>query len=215
MDIKAVCFDMDGTLIRRTDSVRYLCTLNGKADELVRIEALECDGSISWIAADHLKARLVKGLPVADVKDKFRQSVGLIGNIERVTAYLRERGIRSVLITAGPIQVARILGERFDFDGVYGSLYEVRAQKFTGKISRHLGEHGKVKCLEEFCGKNGISLDQCVAIGDSESDIEVFERCRYSIAINYSEAVAGEASEHIVTDDLSDVCPILERWLAE
>ena len=214
MEIKAVCFDMDGTLIRNTDSVRYLCTLNGNTDALEKIEELESKGEISWIDADHQKARLVEGLHVADVKDKFSRGIELIKNIEQMAVYLRDRGVQSVLITAGPIQVAQILGAQFGFDGVYGSLYEVQGHRFTGRISRHLGDHGKVGCLEDFCLKNGISLDQCVAIGDSESDIEIFEKCRLSIAINCSDAAKGKATEQIVTDDLSDVCPILEQWLA-
>lgn len=36
--IKAVYFDMDGTLITNTNSVEYLCILNGKADEVRDIE---------------------------------------------------------------------------------------------------------------------------------------------------------------------------------
>ena len=60
-----------------------------------------------------------------------------------------------------------------------------------------------------------ITLEHCVAIGDSESDIEVFKACGRSIAINYSDAAARAASECIVTQDLSDVLGLLESWLAE
>ncbi len=215
MKIKAVCFDMDGTLIRNTDSVRYLCTLNGNSDALKEIEKLESDGDISWIEADHLKARLISGLHVAQVREKFKANIELIQNIEQVVVYLRESGIRSVLITAGPIQVASVLGTQFGFDGVYGSLYEVENQKFTGEIVHHLGADGKVRCLEDFCSKHGIGFDQCVAIGDSESDVDVFKMCERSIGINYSDAIEGKASEHIITEDLSDVIGILESWLAE
>jgi len=37
------CFDMDGTLIRNTNSVRYLCCLNGKEDEVLEIENREVE----------------------------------------------------------------------------------------------------------------------------------------------------------------------------
>ncbi len=215
MKIEAVCFDMDGTLIRNTDSVSYLCVLNGNLEALKEIEKLESDGIISWIDADYKKALLIKGLYIDEVEGKFKSNMKFIQNIDQVLMYLREREIKSVLVTAGPIQVAKIFDAQFGFDGIYSSLYEVIDRKFTGKIISHLGNEGKLNCLDDFCLKNNISLNHCVAIGDSASDIDIFERCGRSIAINYSDAVIGEASEYIITDDLSVVIDILESWLLE
>lgn len=204
---------MDGTLIRNTDSVRFLCMLNNSLEKLKRLERLETDKSISWIEADHLKAELIKGLDLGDAVRGFTDNVEFVKNVEHVLTYLRERGVQSVLITVGPIQVANIVGTKFGFDGVYGSLYEVKDQEFTGRITTHLGHGGKLACLQDFCAKNGICFDQCVAIGDSESDVEVFRKCIKSIAVNYSDALKGEASEYIVTDDFLDIIDVLRLWL--
>jgi phosphoserine phosphatase len=215
MKIEAVCLDMDGTLIRNTDSVRYLCTLNKSSEELEKIECREDNKSISWIEADYLKAALISGLDLAEVEDRFIRDVRLIKNIDQVLQYLRGRRMKSVLITAGPIQVANVLGREFDFDAVYGSQYELKNHEFTGRITGHLGNDGKLNCLKNFCAKYSIGLDHCVAIGDSESDILIFRKCGKSIAINYTDALKGEASAYIITDDLSDIIDILKSWLAE
>lgn len=212
MKIEAVCFDMDGTLIRNTDSVKFLCMLNNNLDELDKIQCRENDGDISWIEADYLKAGLIKGLNLTEVEDNFKRYIRLIQNIELVMRYLRERRIMSALITAGPTQIADILGGEFGFDNVYGSHYEVKNREFTGKIMTHLGSDGKLNCLKEFCIKNSISLDHCVAVGDSESDLDIFNKCGRSIAINYSTALKGNASEYIITEDLSDIIPALDSW---
>jgi len=82
MKIEAVCFDMDGTLIRNTDSVGYLCMLNGKSNALREIKKLESSGRISRVDADHLKARLIKGLSIADVENRFGHDVKLNRNID-------------------------------------------------------------------------------------------------------------------------------------
>ncbi len=214
MKIEALCFDMDGTLIRNTDSVRYLCTLSNNLKELEQIECLENEKSISWIQADYLKAELIKGLELGKVEDMFEDNIEFIQNIGQVLTYLTKKGIRSALVTAGPIQVAEIVGRKFGFDGVFGSIYEVRNRKFTGEIIIHLGNVGKLSRFEDFCGNHGIGLTHCVAIGDSESDVDVFEKCGRSIAINYSDALKGKASEHITTDNLSDIIDILESWIA-
>jgi phosphoserine phosphatase len=215
MKIKSVCFDMDGTLIRNTNSVRYLCELNGHLDALEEIEELEDKGKISWVEADHLKAPLIEGLALASVETEFGRRIELIQNIERVLAYLKARRMSSVLITAGPIQVANVLATGFDFDAVYGSEYEVKGKRFTGRMTNHLGNDGTLRCLRAFGEEHRIPLEHCVAIGDSESDIEVFKACGRSIAINYSDAAAEAASACIITEDIADILDVLESWLAE
>ena len=206
-------FDLDGTIIRNMDSVKYLCSLNNSLDKLKKIEFLEDNHKVSWIEADYLKAELIKGLSLKDVSDKFDEKIELIRNLESVLTCLNEKGLKSVLITAGPIRVANIIAVKFGFDAVYGSLYEVKDGKFTGHISTHLGSKGKVNCLNDFCMRRGISSDQCAAIGDSGSDIDIFERCSKSIAINCSDELKGRASEYIITDDLLDIIEIIESWL--
>ncbi len=121
---------MDGTLIRNTDSVKYLCILINNLKELEKIEYHQNDKSILWIEADHLKADLITGLDLKDLEDKFKDNVELVQNVEQVLIYLRQKRVMSVLITAGPIQVANILGTKFGFDGVYGGLYEVKDREF-------------------------------------------------------------------------------------
>jgi phosphoserine phosphatase len=189
--------------------------LNNNLKELEKIQCREDDGNISWIEADYLKAKLIKGLELEAIKDNFAKSIRLIQNIDKVLLFLKKRQTGSVLITSGPTQVADILGKKYSFDSVYGSEYEVKDYKFTGRIKTHLNNDGKLKCLTDYCTRSGIDLEHCVAVGDSESDIAVFKECGRSIAINYSDALRGTASEYIITDDLFDIMDILKSWLAE
>lgn len=183
---KAVYFDMDGTLIRNTDSVQYLCTLNGRYDELMKIEKMEDSNEVCWVEADYLKSKLIQGMHQDRIKESFDKEISLITGIKECLIHIRERGMKSVLITAGPIDVAYALAERFEFDAVYGSEYEVVNGVYTGKIIKHLDGTGKLDGLIDFCQKHDFSLKECIAVGDSASDIEVFEKCRKRIAINYS-----------------------------
>lgn len=208
--INAVCFDMDGTLVRNTDSVKYLCELSGHMDAFDKINRVKSQGKISWIEADHLKAKLIEGLDLTRVESEFEGYIHLIQNIEPVLTNLKERRIRTVLITAGPVQVARVLEKRFGFDSAFGSQYEDNGTKFTGRIVHHLGSSGKLICLRNFCLDNNLSLENCAAVGDSESDIDIFRACGKSIAINSSRAAAEAASKSIITDDLVDILAFLQ-----
>ena len=93
----------------------------------------------------------------------------------------------------------------FRFDKIYGSLYEIENGVFSGRILSHLGDSGKLDSLISFCKENNIELEEVVSIGDSASDIKVFEKSGKSIAINYSSILIGKADVYIRTNDLCDV----------
>lgn len=203
--VKLACFDMDGTLIRNINSVRYLCKINGYLDEVLDIEMQEEENKLDWIEADYKKAKLMKGLKIDKIKSEFNTEIMLIKNIKEVIQKLKERKIKSILVTAGPIQVAKIIGDKFDFDKAYGSRYEVKDKMFTGNIIKHLGASGKLDSLISYCNKNNILLNECISIGDSDSDLELFKKCKKSIAINYSDVLVGKADIYIKTNDIKDI----------
>ncbi len=202
---KLVCFDMDGTLITNTNSVEYLCTLMGRRKEVKDIEDKVDKDEISWIEADYIKARLFKGLEVNRIEEEFSNHIELIRNVEEVLKILKINGLQAILVTAGPIQVAEVLGKQFKFDNVYGSAYEVKNGRFTGNILNHLGDSGKLESLKQYCEVNAIAMNEVVAIGDSASDIKVFENSGRSIAINYSYKLEGRADYYLKTNNLMKI----------
>lgn len=202
---KIFCFDMDGTLIRNTNSVKYLCEINNQLDKLLEIEDMENQKEISWIEADYIKAKLIKGLNLGKVSNCFADSIKFIKNIDYVIKYIKKQNMKCILVTAGPIQVADIVGEMFGFDKVYGSNYEVRDNIFTGKIIEHLGEEAKLKSLQSYCKEQNIDINKSIAVGDGDSDIGVFKKCGKSIAINYTDSLLGKADVYLKTDDLKDL----------
>ena len=104
--IKLVCFDLDDTLTREIHSVMLLCILHGKLDQLMEIEKLENNGDLNWIDADHQKAALIEGLQMDKLHDGFVKILKPLRNISQTILHLKERNMQSILITAGPAQVA-------------------------------------------------------------------------------------------------------------
>ena len=208
-ETKLVCFDLDGTLIKEIHSVMFLCILNGNLAPLREIEALESSGSLDWIEADHRKALLLEGLRESKIREEFHRILKPLKNIGHVVEILRSHGIRSVLISAGPRQVARVAEEMWGFDSSEGSDYETLKGFFTGKILEHVGETGKNAILRSYCEMHGIRRNECVAVGDGVSDIALFDYCGESIAINYSPVLSGKASRYLRTDDLNDILGLL------
>ena len=209
MDTKVVCFDLDDTLIREIHSVMYLSILNNTLEEIIEIEKREANGEFTWIEADYHKAKLAHGLDIEKISTEFNDVLKPINNILNVITTLQKRGFKCILVTAGPKQVAEAACNIWGLDGYYGSDYETVDGKFTGRIINHIGDKGKISCLQEYCNKYEINPNNCIAIGDGASDIPLFEYCGSSIAINYSNVTIGKATHYIKTDDLSDILNLI------
>lgn len=92
-----------------------------------------------------------------------------------------------VAITGAPNEIAEPLCAKYDFDVVIGSVYKTdRKGIYTGKRDIDSGiKKGKIlDALDAICE---IDWDQAVALGDSETDIDMFKRCGYSLAVNPNE----------------------------
>lgn len=203
--LKVVCFDLDDTLIREIHSVMLPCILNGKEREHSLIQEQEEKGLINYISADYLRAELLLGLEERKIAESFLKIVKPLKNIRDVVEILHEQNIKSIVITVGPRQVAKVVCDIWGFDDYYGSDYEVVEGVFTGRILNYIGAEQKVECLQDFCKDKNIKPDECIAVGDGSTDIPVFQYCGKSIAINSSQKVQQSAIYAVNTDDLTDI----------
>lgn len=101
------------------------------------------------------------------------------------------------------------MNKRYAFDQVFSSEYEVLDGIFTGKILKHLGDSGKLKCLISYCNNIEVELKNVISIGDSKSDVSIFEAVGKSIALNYSNFLVGKANEYVKSEDLRDVLKLI------
>lgn len=203
--IKLVCFDLDDTLIRDIHSVMMPCILNGKEKEHSLIQEKEEAGVLDYKSADYLRAKLLEGLEESKIAQSFLKIVKPLKNISNVVDALRGENIKSIVITVGPKQVAKVACNIWGFDDYYGSDYEVIGGVFTGEILNYVGADQKIMCLQDFCKRYSIEPRECIAVGDGSTDIPIFKYCGKSIAINGSPSVQKKAMYSIDTNDLADI----------
>lgn len=209
MQTKVVCFDLDDTLIREVHSVMLPCILNGQAEAHDRIQSREELGEIDYITADYERVKLLEGLQETRIEEAFLTLAKPLKRIAETVQVLQKNGIQCLVITVGPVQVAKVVSQLWGFDAYYGSHYEVIDGKFTGQILNYLRADQKVDCLQAYCSEHGIMPEACIAVGDGATDIPVFEYCGKSIAINSSEKVKRMATYAVETDDLYELLPCL------
>tara|TARA_B100001750_G_C15519330_1_gene610083 strand:+ start:2912 stop:3619 length:708 start_codon:yes stop_codon:yes gene_type:complete len=71
------------------------------------------------------------------------------------------------------------------------------------KYSYHITEKGmnKAKGFSYITNKLNINLDDCIAIGDSNTDIPLFDICGYSITMNHAENNVKEKADFITKNE--------------
>lgn len=206
-----VSFDLDGTLIRNTNTMELMCGLNGRFDDCVYIQdRISIQKDLDWVEGDYIRAEYMTGAHAGELDAWFGSHVRVIEGLDEVLRRLLEEGITPILVTTGPRQVAECMKRRYPFSEVYGSIYEEKDGIMTGKILRHLFHHGgKFGCVEDYCRQHGLDSRYNVVVGDSYSDREIFERSARAIAINYTEDVAPYADYLFRTENLTDILPAL------
>ncbi len=107
-----------------------------------------------------------------------------------------DAGQRVWLVTATPVELARIIAQRLGLTGALGTVSEVEDGLYTGRL---VGEplHGpaKAEAVRALAEREGLDLSRCTAYSDSSNDIPLFEAVGHAVAINPDSALRATARE--------------------
>lgn len=201
---RIVSFDLDGTLLPETTVSVLTARHLGYEAELRSLEERYRRHEISNTHVADASGGWYEGVRLAEIERQLDEAPWIDGLDPTVTA-LRERGSHVLLGTVTWKFAAEILGQWHGFDAVSGTEMGVTGGVLTGEVTRHFDEHDKLAFVREYCETVGASLSDCVAVGDSRSDVPLFEQAGFSIAVNATPDARGAADVHIETDDLGDV----------
>jgi phosphoserine phosphatase len=153
--------------------------------------------------------RNYRGVPLPQVVAKLGD-ITCIEGIDATLAMLRERGIESLLGTVTWSFAAEEFGRRHGFAAVSGTEIELDCDGVpTGEVKRHFDEWDKLEFVRSYCKANGIDLAACLAVGDSRSDIPLFEAVGFSVALNATPQAREAASVALDTETLTDVLDLI------
>lgn len=116
---------------------------------------------------------------VADKRNRvYRYTRDLIGR-------LKEDGYYLLAISHSPRFAVDLFAYEFGFDKVYGFFYETGpTDRFTGEVEHLDLITNKAAVLERAVKKEGLTLDNSIGVGDTESDIPMLELVDNAIAFN-------------------------------
>jgi phosphoserine phosphatase len=201
---KTVCFDLDGTLLPNNSVSLWLAQRMGHGPEMQRLEDRFLSGEISNLVIADATALWFRGRHTGEIWDLLAMARWIDG-VQPTIAALRARGLSVILGTITWRIAGEFLRARHGFDDVSGTEMEIRDDVLTGRVTRYFDEFDKRRFVENFCRAQGVSLEECVAIGDSRSDIPLFREVGLAIAFNGTPAARAAAHVSVDGPDLTAV----------
>jgi phosphoserine phosphatase len=185
-------FDMDGTLLRGTTAPIELSRRLGRLEPLAELEAGFAAQRIT-AAQFALQMRELWGDLTTEVVAEVVGGAPWIDGIAEVCDDIAQRGERSMLITMSPDFFADHLRD-FGLDTVAASRFP--ALPFTVALdpSGILEPADKVRLTERELSELGLAHTQCVAYGDSMSDLPLFDVLANTVAVNADESLEQRAA---------------------
>jgi HAD superfamily hydrolase (TIGR01490 family) len=105
-----------------------------------------------------------------------------------------DAGQRVWLVTATPVELARIIAKRLGLTGALGTVSEVENGLYTGRL---VGEplHGpaKAEAVRALAEREGLDLARCTAYSDSSNDVPMLSAVGHAVAVNPDTALREEA----------------------
>lgn len=181
-------FDMDGTLLEGSaclDISRHV----GQLEAVNDIEERWSRGEVGHVAFYELCLPLWEGLSPSDVETVFQRSAWIDG-IADVFTDIARRGEHSAVITLSPQFFADLL-LGWGLESAHGAGVEAGVAPRPELV---LTPDSKVGVALELIERHGLVAADCVAYGDSASDIPLFGHLAHTVAVNGSAAIRGAAA---------------------
>ena len=201
---RLVLLDMDSTLIEQ-EVIDLLAEYSGKSQIISDITAKAMSGELDFKQALSARVQLLAGLDES-VIDQVRQKVTLTKGAQQLITELHNLGHKVGVVSGGFIDVIEPILKDLEIDFYKANKLEICDGKLTGNVvGKVIDGSEKLAVLREFASKEGINIQQTVAIGDGANDLEMIQAAGLGIAFNAKPKVAQSADTTLNIKDLSVV----------
>lgn len=205
---RLIVMDMDSTLVQ-IEGIDELAKEAGVGEKVVSITHRAMNGEISFPEALRERVRLLKGLPVG-VLEKVCKRMPFTPGAKELVSILKKLGYRTAVLSGGFDYFSARVKESLGLDYAYSNTLEIKEGVLTGEIVGEIVD-GKKKAalMEEIARKEGVTLDQVIAIGDGANDLPMITRAGLGIAFNAKPRVREEAHYSITQKNLDSILYLL------
>jgi phosphoserine phosphatase len=205
---RLVFFDMDSTLVDM-EIIDEMAQRAGVFKEVARITEKARRGDIDFEEALIQRVALLKGLKVEEL-EKIRNEMKLSEGAEDLVETLKRLGYKLGLVSGGFDYFSDFLREKLGLDFSYANQLEIKNGALTGKVLGKIVDNTyKAKIVHMVANREGVLLDQTVAIGDGANDVLMLGQAGLGIAYNAKERLMRAANMSLGQARLKNILYIL------
>lgn len=206
--IKLIAFDLDNVLIDG-EAIDEIAKLVGVETEIKKLTRKAMEGEINFETSLKERINLLKGASIADIKQVVEQ-MPLMEGTEETIKELKKRGYKLATIT-GNFEVVTERLKDIDMDYIFCNMLHVENGIVTGEISGPLLVDGsKAEVLQKLIEDEGLSAEECAAVGDGANDIPMIQKAGLGIAFNAKPVVKEVADIVIENKNLTELLSVFE-----
>ena len=214
---RLVVMDMDSTLIQ-IEVIDELARIAGVGEQVALITERAMNGELDFPAALRERVALLSGLPAAALEEVYR-NIPFTPGAKTLIRVLKRLGFKTAIISGGFSYFADRIKDDLGLDYAFANELEIVDGLVSGRVIGPVVDGGrKAELLEEIAAKEGVTLDQAIAIGDGANDLPMLGKAGLGIAFNAKARVREEADYHINQQRLDSILYLLgisEREMAE
>ena len=211
--IKLAVFDMDGTLLESRSCWAYIHEHFGTDNsEMLKLYIERKISDNDFVKAD---MKLWQNSTKNKVNEKYINSIldeiKPIKGAKELIEDLHSKHLETVIISGGIQYLATKWAKKWKMkDALANELIDDE----NGKLKANINVRGNTKgpVMESLLKKMKIKEGEVISIGDTVVDLPLFERSKFSIAVNTDDSrVINKADYHHISSDLSDLIPIINK----
>jgi len=206
---RLVVFDMDSTLITQEVIDLLAATITDPPDLAARVADITHRamlGELEFDAAFRERVALLKGLP-ASIFEYLRAVLDVTEGVRPLLRALKRLGVRRAVLSGGFLPLTSWLAGELGINHAHANEVVIGEDgKLTGEVKGLIvGKERKRDLLIEIAQKEGIALEQTVAVGDGANDLLMMEAASLGVAWNAKPRVQMEASARLNGTSLLDL----------
>ena len=200
-EIKLVSFDFDMTLTKHRSAMVHFAHQHGVVDQVKHLEREFIAQRISTHQFADASAVFFKHLSHDDIETMMNDLV-LIDDCLEVISQIKAQGIQVIICSVGYRALIKPIAKKLDIETYSGVDLAEQNQVYNGDLISYFSEYNKITFVQKYAIENNIELHQVLAVGDSATDVPLFNVVGTAVAFNANEVAQQHAHHHINSQSL-------------